>query len=112
MLTAQKLLISVAPNITQSIKCVKAADRHVSEANRVCFHMIFKEKNLKEKIISIRCSLSKELVRKYMTRVPMNIYCMGYVSFYRVFTSNFNIDKQARAQLFIDPIKVASQHAK
>ena len=74
--------------------------------------MIFKENNLKEKIISIRCSLSKEHVRKYMTRVPMNIYCMGYVSFYRVFTSNFNIDKQARAQLFIDPIKVASQHAK
>ena len=80
------------------------------------FHMIGKEKNLKENIVSIRCSLSKVHVYPPEQIHDKQGICFlgsaGTIDFYRVFTSNINIDKQARAQLFKDPIKVASQHAK
>ena len=110
MLTAQKLLISVAPNITQSIICVKAADRHVSEAKRGCFQMIFKEKNLKEKKCHSDAYFPKSryMIGSQCTFIAWDMFIgvRGYhIDFLRVFTSNFNIEKQ-------DPIKLASQQCK
>ena len=51
-------MIGFAPNITQSIKYVKPLTG-MSNSPKGEFHMIGKEKNLKENIVSIRCSLSK-----------------------------------------------------